>query len=350
MNLKWQQDRINSLFNYILRGLWPCTIILATIVLFVKYPAWWTAAILLSVIYNVVENYGYTAIIFVTVAGLSQIHSWHTLLELLILITGVVVSVIGYCWNYDRKKDRERIKRAAEPCRHGIIGAIHDLSKCSDCVHDKLMREAEANTRATMEKARQEEVKVRAAAAQQKRYNDLIKKIRLPEYIKSVDPRQFEFIICELFSRMGYKATATAYSGDNGIDGYLEKDGETSILQCKRVMGSVGEPVLRDLYGAMHSTSSNSAIVVTTGSVSRQAKVWADGKPIRIIEFNELRSMLDKYFHESEIVPSEFAVKMNISNVCPRCGNPLRQVPYKHGKDFIGCTGYPSCRYSRPIK
>ena len=37
---------------------------------------------------------------------------------------------------------------------------------------------------------------------------------------------------------------------------------------------------------------------------------------------------------------------MNAANICPRCGSGLAVKNGKRGK-FIGCTGFPNCRYSR---
>jgi restriction endonuclease Mrr len=110
-------------------------------------------------------------------------------------------------------------------------------------------------------------------------------------------------------NRLGYDAKVTPYGGDNGIDGYLEKDGKKAILQCKRVQGSVGEPILRDLYGTMYHSGASSAFVVTTGKVSEQARVWASGKPIRIIELKELRSLIDSNFKEDEVVTESFTIE-----------------------------------------
>lgn len=35
--------------------------------------------------------------------------------------------------------------------------------------------------------------------------------------------------------------------------------------------------------------------------------------------------------------------------VCPECGQPLRQRTGKNGS-FLGCSGYPDCRYTRPLE
>jgi restriction system protein len=172
---------------------------------------------------------------------------------------------------------------------------------------------------------------------------DWLAKIRLPQYLLMMDPREFEQLVCLLFRRMGYEAEETPYVGDNGIDGFLYKDDDKFVLQCKRVKGSVGEPILRDLFGAMHATRATQAVVVTTGKVSDQARRWAADKPIRIIELVELQNLIETNF-DDDIVPANF-VPLD-SGMCPRCSSPLRLVNSRRGK-FIGCSGYPNCRYTR---
>jgi len=265
-------------------------------------------------------------------------------LQYLLLIIGVYVLLICLCCWYSKRNDKkEQLRKEIEPCQHGTIGAKFDIQKCHMCVSEKNKREAD-------ERARKEEKKRQEEDEKRRKYNEFVRKIRLPEYLKTVDPRVFEHIVCELFRRMGYKAAVTAYRGDSGIDGYLEMDGKKSILQCKRVNGAVGESVLRDLYGTMHANAASSAVIVTTGYVSNPAKTWAEGKPIRIIELNELRELIDRHFHENEIVPIEFAVNVNVLAMCPRCGSPLRRVSSRYGRDFMGCLSYPKCRYTKSIK
>jgi HJR/Mrr/RecB family endonuclease len=182
------------------------------------------------------------------------------------------------------RANKEQEKKAKAPCQHGVIGAVKNTTICPTCC-----REMEEREKVWL-------------AEKQRKHKEWIRQIRLPNYLKTVDPREFELIICELFKRLGYDAKATSYIGDSGIDGYLEKDGVKSVLQCKRVKGYVGEPVLRDIYGAMHASGAESAFVVTTGRVSHQARQWASGKPIRIIELPELHILIDEYFREDELM------------------------------------------------
>lgn len=37
-----------------------------------------------------------------------------------------------------------------------------------------------------------------------------------------------------------------------------------------------------------------------------------------------------------------------LNEPCPECGQPLSLKRSQHG-DFIGCTGFPTCRYARPL-
>lgn len=184
----------------------------------------------------------------------------------------------------------------AEPCEHGTVGAKRKRRLCSHCTE-----EAEAARQA---------IRAEAEAQRRKSFLEWQQRVRLPSYLETMDPREFEHLVCLLLSKMGYDVKGTPYSGDGGVDGFLRRDGEPTLLQCKRVKSKVGEPVLRDLYGTMHAHSAAAGLVVTTGSVSRQAKQWASDKPIRIIEQRELVSLVHEYISEAAVVPEDFSPPM----------------------------------------
>lgn len=221
------------------------------------------------------------------------------------------------------------------PCNHGTPGAFRNRELCEQCrVEDDTKRKAE-----------EEKHRVERESA----YRQYLRKIRLPSYLQEMDPLAFEMLACDLHTRMGYDVKTTPYSGDSGADGILRKDGDLTILQAKRVQGSVGEPILRDLFGTMHSFNAKYGVVVTTGKVSRQAREWATNKPIRIIELEELSMLIRQYFPEDELVPARFIVPEDRSDLCPQCHRRLRKRNGRHGK-FLGCSGYPSCNYTRRLR
>ena len=164
-----------------------------------------------------------------------------------------------------------------------------------------------------------------------------------------MDPFDFEKLCCSLFRKYGYEVELTPKSGDGGIDAFLRKDGDFGILQVKRYKGAVGEPVLRDLYGAMHDKKAKHAVVVTTGKISPSAVKWADNKPIRLIELAELVKLISDSFTEGEVVPNDFVIPEKRLTKCPECHRKLVKRNSKYGS-FWGCTGFPECRYTRNIK
>jgi restriction system protein len=94
-------------------------------------------------------------------------------------------------------------------------------------------------------------------------------------------PEDFEVLIAEIFRSYGYQVEVLGGNGDHGVDVVVLTDqGEKWIFQCKRYNGSVGEPVVRDLYGTMLHEEAQRAYLITTGSFTRQAQVWVTGKTI----------------------------------------------------------------------
>jgi len=264
-----------------------------------------------------------------------------TLLIVLLIVFAALIAGNEY-GDYKRRKNsehdkllyEERLKKA--PCKHGVAGANGDPILCEKC---KLEIETKKQARIAED--------ARIKAEKEFAYQEWIKKIKLPEYLKSMDPEEFEILACDLFHRMGYKVEHTPYSGDSGIDAYLRKDNNLTILQCKRVKGSVGEPILRDLFGSMHATGAKEGIVVTTGKVSAKARDWSKNKPIKIIETEGLIENIRIYYKEDDIVPESFIPNPDKGSYCPRCGSPMRVINW-HGRRFWGCSAYPSCKYTKP--
>lgn len=103
--------------------------------------------------------------------------------------------------------------------------------------------------------------------------------------LHAMDPSAFEAWVGELFHSRGYFVENVRDSGDHGVDLWVVSPfGERAVVQCKRYRGSVGEPVVRDLYGVMEHENVAQGFLVTTGSISEAAGVWAEGKPIELID------------------------------------------------------------------
>lgn len=101
------------------------------------------------------------------------------------------------------------------------------------------------------------------------------------EGLLAMEPDAFEALVAALFKAYRHETMVAGGNGDHGVDVIVKTDeGEKWVVQCKRYSGSVGEPVVRDLYGTMLHEEAQRAYLITTGSFTRQATEWAVGKPI----------------------------------------------------------------------
>lgn len=103
-------------------------------------------------------------------------------------------------------------------------------------------------------------------------------------------PSEFEeYVAQRIFARQGYHVVNTPDVKDGGVDVILtDQNGSRAVVQCKRYRGTVGEEIVRDLYGTMIHAEAERAFLVTTGSISPSAYRWAAGKPIELIDGTRL--------------------------------------------------------------
>jgi restriction system protein len=122
-----------------------------------------------------------------------------------------------------------------------------------------------------------------------------IRGARSVEKLLQLAPAEFEQAIEDLFKSRGYKVSHRGKSGDHGVDLIVRnrKVGKW-VVQCKQRKGLVGEPILRDVCGALHHEKAQGAVVVTTGRFSRPAIAWAEDKPIDLYDGERLADILQK--------------------------------------------------------
>lgn len=99
---------------------------------------------------------------------------------------------------------------------------------------------------------------------------------------------EFEKYITELLSNLGFQAQQTSLSGDGGVDIYAYYDKPflkgNYLIQCKNWTYPVGQPQVRDLFGVVMSRRANKGVLVTTSSFTEQAKEFANGLNIELID------------------------------------------------------------------
>jgi len=117
----------------------------------------------------------------------------------------------------------------------------------------------------------------------------------------TISPLQFEELISNLCTAIGYYVRTTKRTHDGGVDLFAKRPtdaGEDSIIvQCKHYpSGVVGVPQVRELYGVLSSRQEIArAILITSGRFSQDAIAFATNKNLKLIGNTELLGLLHKY-------------------------------------------------------
>lgn len=160
--------------------------------------------------------------------------------------------------------------------------------------------------------------------------------------------RDFERILQEAFRRQGYLSVESPSGPDGGYDIALRKDGKRYLVQCKRWKSrQVGVAPARELWGVIAASKADGGFFVTSGSFTPDAQAFARDIELELIDGAKLERLLSKV--TSNISKTE-RIEPNVteSPSCPKCGGEMvRRIAKKGanaGKEFWGCTGFPSCK------
>ena len=105
---------------------------------------------------------------------------------------------------------------------------------------------------------------------------------------------QFETEVAKVYQTYGYKTTVSKAGGDGGIDIVLTKGKEKIAVQCKHHAKPVSPAVVRDLYGTILANGYSHGILVSLRGFTQGTKDFAKGKPIELIDMNDLIRMSNK--------------------------------------------------------
>lgn len=186
--------------------------------------------------------------------------------------------------------------------------------------------------------------------------------------------REFELLVGEAYRLQGYRVTEMGGSGpDGGVDLVLAKGSEKFFVQCKQWKAyKVGVTTVRELYGVMAAKGAIGGFVVTSGRFTADAKDFAQGRSIKLIDGPQLFAMIQKALqaqgkdvpspretivasatpatHTTTPVPESAATRLSVPE-CPLCNATMELRTARQGanigKTFWGCSTYPKCRGTR---
>lgn len=102
----------------------------------------------------------------------------------------------------------------------------------------------------------------------------------------------------------------------------------------------------------MVARNASSVAIVSSGMFTQEAKNFADGKPINLIDGIQLNRLISgiQVSSSQAQVARKLQEELPPSTECPNCGSELvRRVARRGGnagKKFVGCSGFPKCRYT----
>ena len=174
--------------------------------------------------------------------------------------------------------------------------------------------------------------------------------------------REFELLVGEAFRLQGYRVTENGGAGpDGGVDLAMSKGNEKFLVQCKQWKAfKVGVDVVRELYGVMAAKGATGGFVVTSGRFTDDAKSFADGRNVQLVDGPKLFAMIKQaklsLTATAQPPANKHAMaqsKTAIDPSCPQCGSAMvKRTARKGGNaggEFWGCSKYPTCKGIRQL-
>ena len=168
--------------------------------------------------------------------------------------------------------------------------------------------------------------------------------------------QDFERVVGEYFRRQGFTVAETGGGGaDGGVDLVLTRGSDRYLVQCKQWRAlRVGVEPVRELYGVIHARRSAGGFVVTSGNFTDEAKRFAEGREIELIDGEALAGAIRQQATQARVEPTLAAPgpPADAAPLCPTCNSPMLMRRAKRGssagQEFWGCSRYPACRGTRP--
>lgn len=180
-----------------------------------------------------------------------------------------------------------------------------------------------------------------------------------PALLHDLEWKRFENLVEGYFAAIGFKTRPNRVGADGGVDMHLlrpETGEAAAVVQCKSWHTyDVGVKPVRELYGVMAADRIPHGFFVTTGKYTSEARSWAAGKSLSLIDGIDLLRRLSDLPSEKQVaLHAAITAGDYTTPTCPRCGCKMvrrqnRKNPFG-GSDFWGCPSYPRCRQTLRIK
>lgn len=138
---------------------------------------------------------------------------------------------------------------------------------------------------------------------------DVVDSIDDSTNLAAMDWEEFEYLIRDLFEKEfasgGGEVKITRASRDGGVDAIaFDPDpikGGKIVIQAKRYTNLVGVSAVRDLFGTVMNEGATKGILVTTSHYGADSYEFAKGKPLTLLDGNNLLFLLSKHGFKARI-------------------------------------------------
>lgn len=172
-----------------------------------------------------------------------------------------------------------------------------------------------------------------------------------------IEWRRFEAVVEALFQQAGFQTQSQSHGADEGVDVWLysrSQPGEpVSLVQCKHWQGKrVGVDKVRELRGVMASRRVGRGQFATTSTFTPEAERFAAENGINLLDVNRLLALI------AQRTPGQQQSLLSVAlegdywrPTCVNCGVKMTErTPRKGGSAFWGCTHYPHCKTTLPMR
>lgn len=196
-------------------------------------------------------------------------------------------------------------------------------------------------------------------AKRKKLFKDVAEATQPAKTLDGISWREFELLVGEAFRRKGFSVTERGGNGpDGGVDLELHLGTDKYLVQCKQWKAlKVGVTVVREFFGAMAAEGAAGGFVVTSGTYTEEAKAFAQGRNIQLVDGVLLKRWMTSRPINSRVVQHGYSDSTHeilpAVPACPVCQASMvirtaKRIP-NSGSKFWGCTKFPLCKGTRQL-
>lgn len=195
-------------------------------------------------------------------------------------------------------------------------------------------------------------------AKRKKLFKDVAEATQPAKTLDGISWREFELLVGEAFRRKGFSVTERGGNGpDGGVDLDLHLGTDKYLVQCKQWKAlKVGVTVVREFFGVMAAEGAAGGFIVTSGTYTEEAKTFAQGRNIQLIDGAILKHWIANRSIASQSSTRQYVKPKSQPTIplCPVCGGSMVVRTAKRGvnlgNQFWGCSQYPACRGIRHLE